>query len=323
MTTNPKLIKVLEYLTRQEEEKAKELLHQVFIEKARAIHEELMSMEDEEMDEMVGGSGDLGQDLTDDIEAMEDEINFEETMSEDDMDEMHGDHMEEMHDDHMEEAEEEVDVEAGEEVDGEESADLEGLDALEAPLDTLTQALNELRAEFDRQQGMEDGEGGEEEPSDDQKDLAESDEEEEEEEQQESMELDEDFDDLAESLDLEVVAKDMEKGAKSAKDVGAASSGMSVGNNAESPLPKSQTSRMGAKPVETGKGPHHNGYNLEAAPKHADQGLGDNRRKKSTDGSAKVSKEGNSSAMLNKATSDGFGAINNTSPLTKGGQNLK
>jgi len=98
---------------------------------------------------------------------------------------------------------------------------------------------------------------------------------------------------------------------------------MTTGNDAKSPLPKSQTTRMGAGPVETGKGPTENGYALKAAPKSADMGLGDNRRKKSTDGSSKVSKEGNSSALINKATSDGFGAINNTSPLSKGGQNLK
>ena len=83
MTTNVKLTKVLEYLIKNDEEKAKELLHQVFIEKARAIHEELMSMEEEvqdedldetsqmDMDETFGGTGDEGKDLTREIRAME------------------------------------------------------------------------------------------------------------------------------------------------------------------------------------------------------------------------------------------------------------
>jgi hypothetical protein len=44
-----KLEQVLEYLVAGDESKAKDLLHQVFIEKARQIHEELISAE--EMDE--------------------------------------------------------------------------------------------------------------------------------------------------------------------------------------------------------------------------------------------------------------------------------
>ena len=46
MSSNSKLSKVLEYLIKNDEEKAKELLHQVFIEKARAIHEEMMGHDD-------------------------------------------------------------------------------------------------------------------------------------------------------------------------------------------------------------------------------------------------------------------------------------
>ena len=56
MTTNNKLYKVLEHLTKGEEEAARDLLHTVFIEKARAIHEELMNADeaaDAEMEETV------------------------------------------------------------------------------------------------------------------------------------------------------------------------------------------------------------------------------------------------------------------------------
>ena len=325
MTTNPKLTKVLEYLIRNDEEKAKELLHQVFIEKARAIHEDLMSQDeemdqdmeaemgesmhgdhmdeemDDEMDETMGGSGDLGKDLTNEISAMDDEIDFEETMTEagDDADD-------------TEEVEMDM-VDTGDDADME-TADGE-LGAVEDKMHDLEAALAALKAEFDK---LESGDEGEEEVEVDDveskmdEDMVEDD-----------FEFDEDFDELAESLDLEVIERDVLKTNKSAKDVGSASSGMTTGNDAKSPLPKSQTARMGAKPVETGKGSTHNGYNLEAAPKSADQGLGDNRRKKSTDGAKKIGKDGDSSALINKSTSDSFGAINNTSPLSKGGQNLK
>ena len=218
------------------------------------------------------------------------------------------------------EAEETMTMEDGDEGDdfemaavGDEPADDEGeasFDSVEDKMNDFEAALSALKAEFEKLQASEEGEeSGEEEGG--------------EEEQDESWELDEDFDDLAESLDLEVIERDVLKTNKTAKDVGAASSGMTTGNDAKSPLPKSQTTRMGAGPVETGKGPTENGYSLKAAPKSADQGLGDNRRKKSTDGASKVSKEGDSSALINKATSDGFGAINTMSPLSKGGQNLK
>lgn len=319
MTTNVKLTKVLEYLIKNDEEKARELLHQVFIEKARAIHEELMSMDeeededmdesmhvsadesmDEEMDETVGGSGDMGKDLTNEIEAMEDEIEFEETMTED-----------------GEEEEVEVGAEEVEPADDSEAS----MDSVEDKMSDLEAALAALKAEFDKLENAEKTDS--EEDSDEGEEVEVGAEEKVDEEMDETWELDEDFDDLAESLDLEVVEKDPLKANKTEGEVGSGSSGMAIDKNAKSPLPKSQTSRMGAEPVKTGEGGHHNGYNRETAPKVADMGHGDNRRKKASDGAAKVSKEGDSSALINKATSDGFGAINNTSPLTKGGQNLK
>ena len=79
---------------------------------------------------------------------------------------------------------------------------------------------------------------------------------------------------------------------------------------------------MGAKPVETGKGPTHNGYKLEAAPKSGKlTGTDDNRRKKSTQGmsTVKASKEGEVGSG-HSGMSTGKNAM---SPLSKGGQNLK
>lgn len=314
MTTNVKLTKVLEYLIKNEEDKARELLHEVFIEKARAIHEELMATEDEmteadhdqdhemheedevdeafvfekdhddmhmEGDHTVGGSGDMGKDLTDEIEHMEGEIDFEETMSETEDDE-------------------ELDVadEAPAEVDGDAESLSDEMEEVDDKFGELQAALDALKAAFNE---INDGGAGEEEEEVEVKMAAEG-----------SMDLDEDFDDLAESLDLEVVEKDPLKTMKTAKDVGAASGGMTVGNDAKSPVPKSQEKRMGAGPVETGKGPTESGYKLETAPKSHDMGLGDNRRKKAEDGSSKVAAPSN----VDKAS-------NKTSPLSKGGQNLK
>ena len=54
MTVNPKLAQVLGLLIKNDEERAKELLHEVFIEKARAIHEEMMG-HDEDMEEVEIG----------------------------------------------------------------------------------------------------------------------------------------------------------------------------------------------------------------------------------------------------------------------------
>lgn len=319
MTTNSKLTKVLEYLIKNDEEKARELLHQVFIEKARAIHEDLMSMDemhDDDMEETVGGSGDQGVDLTNEIEAMEDEIDFEETMSEGDDDD------EEIEITSMDDVDMPLDDEGA--IDGEHDEEHSGeFSNIENKMEKLEDALAELKAEFEKLEAEEAGEEEGEEAGKGEEEAGE----EVEGEMDESWELDEDFDDLAESLDLEIVTKDMEKAQKSPKDAGAASSGMSTGDDAKSPVPASQTSRMGAKPVETGKG-GHTGYNLETAPKSADLGIADNRRKKASDGSSAMN-AGNygakkvANSKLETTASEFHTDSNKMSPLSKGGQNLK
>jgi len=336
MTNSPKLSKVLEYLIKNDEEKARELLHQVFIEKARAIHEEMMG-HDEEMEEEIGGSGDESTDFRhavnardqhDDhadavdaqIRAMENEIDFEETMSEDsELDEFKATTDDE---DEMSLAVDNVDGNTDAEMDMEvpaagDSEDDADHDAIMGKMDDLQSALAELKAEFEKLEAEEAGE---------------EDDEGEEGEEEESWEMDEDFDDIAESLDLEVVTKDMEKSVP-AKDVGAEQSGMSDGNKARSPVPPSQTSRFGAKPVDIGAGPDHKGYDLQAAPKSnmdamkiADPDMkADNRRKTASSGSSRLNQEGNKPAAQLNTTAKQFGAdtVGKMSPLSKGGQNLK
>ena len=50
MTTRDKLEKVLEYIINEESEKASDLLHDVFVEKARTVYEDLMG-QDEDLEE--------------------------------------------------------------------------------------------------------------------------------------------------------------------------------------------------------------------------------------------------------------------------------
>ena len=47
MTTREKLEKVLEFIINEENEKASDLLHDVFVEKARGIYEEIATEDDE------------------------------------------------------------------------------------------------------------------------------------------------------------------------------------------------------------------------------------------------------------------------------------
>jgi len=337
MSSNSKLSKVLEYLIKNDEEKAKELLHQVFIEKARAIHEEMMGHDDMEEEDEVGGTGDQGKDFRnavnargtnahrDDVDAqiraMENEIDFEETMNEEDTD------LEEFKATTDDEDELELSLDDdGDEMDMDVSSDEDGSehDEHEAIMDKmgdLETALAELKAEFEKLEAEEHGETDDDEDDDEDED-----------ENEESWEMDEDFDDIAESLDLEVVTKDMEKSVP-AKDVGAAQSGMSDGNKARSPLPPSQTTRFGAKPVDIGAGPDHKGYELEAAPKNnmdamkiADPDMkADNRRKSYSNGMSRQNKEGNKPDAAINTTAKQFGAdtVGKMSPLSKGGQNLK
>jgi len=298
----------------------------------------------EDMGDQVGGSGDQGKDLTNAIKALEDEIDFEETMSEDD-DEIEMPMDDDMSDDDGDDVEA-IDTEIDDDsmsdempMDDTSDDEVEGtVQSVEKKMGDLEAALADLKAEFEALEAAENGveddmpdadgdtdmpvDGGAEMPMP--MDNGDS----EEEKTDESWTLDEDFDDLAESLDLEVVVKD-NLATKPAGEVGSGSSGMSKGENAKSPVPKSQTDRMGAKPVViTGKGSTENGFKLETPPKSGDINIDnsnkDNRRKKSTDGTKKMSKEGDSSASLNKTTSEfSIGSTGKMSPLSKGGNNLK
>jgi len=318
-----KLEQVLEYLIAGKQDQAKELLHQVFIEKARKIHEDIMSHDDMEEDHDLGG--DEGDDWKHDImgdhdehlEELSDEIDAEETMAEDEDVSVGDDDMMDMHDDM-----------GGDDMGGDDMAaddmggdDAEGMEGIEDTIGDLEDALAELKAEFERlESGEEDAgeEAGEEDAGEEdageeagEEDASEEDagEESSEEDMDESW-LEEDWDDLAEAIDLEKVkvpaSGEVGSGTFSSADANA---------KAKSPIATSQTQRMGAKPIKTDD-KHHSGYNRETAPSSKDMGI-TNRRKTAETGMSKVSKEGNSSAALNKTVSE-FGIDKDSmSPLSK------
>jgi len=99
--SNSKLVKVLEYLVNEEREKASDLLHDVFVEKAKA-HWSALSESDESVEEDIQEEDldetydsdleegidnyDAEEDFLDDIESAEDEIDSEEIYDDEDMD---------------------------------------------------------------------------------------------------------------------------------------------------------------------------------------------------------------------------------------------
>ena len=308
---NTKLMKVMEYLINEQEDKARDLLHQIFIEKARAIHEEMMA-DDEHMDEDMLG-GDMGDDLKQDIAEIDAEEHYEEaTDMEDDVDvedavEDLGDEMD-MGDDEAEDAddvevEDEVDVDMDMGADMEEPADEAGEEDMEHKLHDLESAIEELKKEFEALESGEDAEDmGADEDAEDEEHMDEA---------WETMDEADDFDALDEGIahDLDTVTAPKSGEAGSGKFARAEVS-------THSPVPATQKDMMGAKPVKTGQGKKAQGYDLEAAPASKSLGAGTGRRKDAEDHKHPVSKEGDTSALLNKDRSEGFGAPNTKSPIS-------
>lgn len=152
MTDRSKFEQMLEYLISEEQEKAKEIFHQLVVEKSRQIYETI-----------------LAEDFEDEVEEGM-EVTFRETESEDDTmeadDEMDADMMGgdddgdiggDATDDFM------GDLEGGDDEMGMDGAEGEG--DIEDRVMDLEDALDDLRAEFEQMMGDEGGEeAGEEEP---------------------------------------------------------------------------------------------------------------------------------------------------------------
>jgi hypothetical protein len=315
-----KLEQVLEHLVAGDEAKAKDLLHQVFIEKARAIHEELISADDDMEEETLGG--DEGKQLrhdmmhhSDHIDELSNEIESEEIMGEDE------DMMAADADMDMADAEDDLGdaMVATDDAMDDEAMSGDVMSDIESTMGDLETALADLKAEFERLEGgSNDSEMGDmddmggEEMSDE-----EGEGEEEGEEEMDEMFTEEDFDDLAEAVELEKVTVPTKGEVGSGK-----FSPRDADTKQDSPVPPSQTSRFGAAPIKTGTGPKADGYALQAAPKSDKLPIEakGNQRKKATDGmeneqSGKYGAKEDSKSALD-TTDRTFGKGNQTSPLT-------
>ena len=333
--SNNKLLKVMDYLINEQEDKARELLHQLFIEKARAIHEELMSEDDMEEETIGGHKGhSLGDEIQHNMDEVEEEehngdgtMNMEDVDLHDAVDDLSGDlgddddmvgvsddDDDEEADDDEEEAdddEEEADDEEEEADDEEADADMEHEDeSQEKRISDLEQEIDELKAMYaDIRDGgdvdhHDEEKGKEEEGEVDEGWLDEDDED------LDDEDLDEEWNDLEESLDLETITVN----AKKAAEVGSGKFARPEANT-KSAVASNAANMNGAKPVVT-KSKNHSGYGMESAPTSGDMKLGDNRRKKGD--MTTVSKEGSTKALINKDRSEGFGAPNQKSPIGSG-----
>jgi hypothetical protein len=321
MAKKNKLEQVLEYLVAGDEARAKDLLHQVFIDKARAIHEELISA-DEDMDEETLG-GDEGKQLrhdmmhhSDHIDELSDEIDSEEIMGEDE------DMLDADADMDMADAEDDLgdamsDVDDAE-MDDEDAMSDDVMGDIESTMGDLETALADLKAEFEKLEGgSDDADMGDDMSDDMSDDMGDDMGDEEGEEEMDEMFTEEDFDDLAEAVELEKVA------VPTSGEVGAGKfSPRDSNENSKSPVPPTQTSRFGAKPIKTGDGPKADGYARQPAPTSAKLPIEakGNQRKKATDGMENEqsgrygAKEDSRSAL--DTTDRTFGKGNQTSPLT-------
>jgi hypothetical protein len=326
---NSKLLKVMDYLINEQEDKARDLLHQIFIEKARAIHEEMLSDEEHEM------GGDEGEDLGHDIRAHKEQIesemhNGDGTMEDVDLDDAVEDLTVSAGDDEdaddvdVDVEDDDMDMDDEDDMDAEDDMDDEEMDADEAEMDAdmdhdeeaegerlkdIEQAIEELTAEFEAMKAELHGEHGDADCDEETVDEGWMD---------KTDDLDEDYDDLDEAIALDTVHVDLKK-------VGEVGSGKFSRSDVSkhSPVPKGVQSPVpGAKPVVTGKGSKADGYHLQSAPTSASMNLS-NRRKKASEDMTHVSKEGSTKAMLNKDRSEGFGAANVRSPLGSTGTTPK
>lgn len=345
-----KLEQVLEHLVNGNEDRAKELLHQVFIEKARAIHEELINDDDELEDDVLGG--DEGEQLRhelmrhdDHIDDLSDEIDAEEIMGEGDdeaLDADLGDAELDMDDAAMDMDDAELDMDDADadlDMGGDEDfggSDDDVLGNIDDTMGDLESALEQLKAEFEKLEGgegsdefgdedfgSEDDLGGDDadfggEEGGEEFDFEQGDEGDEGEEEMDEMFTEEDFDDLAEAIELEKVS------IPTSGEVGAGKySPRDANERSKSPLPASQTQRFGAEPIKTGKGATASGYNRETAPTSQKTKIlpKDNRRKTDTQDTENEqtgnygAKDESKSAL--DSTDRTFGKGNSTSPLTR------
>ena len=157
MTDRSKFEQMLEHLVNEESDKAKELFHQLVVEKSREIYENILADDfttEEEMDDEEA----VEEAKDEDDEDMEESFGFAEADDEEDTGDIGGDASDDFIDD--------IDAEGGDEGDEEGMGD-EG--DMEDRVVDLEDALDDLRAEFEALMG--DEAGGDDMGSDDMGDM--------------------------------------------------------------------------------------------------------------------------------------------------------
>lgn len=159
MTDRSKFEQMLEYLISEEQDKAKELFHQLVVEKSREIYETILAEDFEEEVEEAKDDEDAVEESIDD-EEVEENFGFAEGGDEEDEEGEEGDIGGDATDDFM------SDIEA----DGEEEDEMGGDGDIEDRVVDLEDALDDLKAEFERMMAGEEGEenmGGDDDMGDD------------------------------------------------------------------------------------------------------------------------------------------------------------
>ena len=289
---NNKYEQLVEFIINDETDKARELFHEIVVEKSRDIYENLVAEED--LDEVGGNEV---EDLVDEVSLDEEGISEEEEEGE-------------------EGAEEVGAFDAEEEFGSEEGAE----DDVEARVDDLESALDELKAEFDAlmagedhgDEGMHGDEGAEESPEE----FYEA--EESEEELDEAKEEDEE----AEEVDETIVREYVEKVATPANTEGAAvGTGKSVAINKKSTVAgKNDMGGTAKNLVQGGSEANPDGTtpNKSVSPKGDLVSNPQNKPGANAGKTAFKTKETQQGGQEGKlAGNNGSVAINKTSPLAK------
>jgi hypothetical protein len=151
MTDRSKFEQMLEHLVNEESDKAKELFHQLVVEKSREIYENILSEdftteaeEDDEMEESTEEDEEAVEEATGDEEDLDENFGFAEGGDEEDTGDIGGD----AGDDFV------SDIDAGDEGDEE---GMGGEGDIEDRVVDLEDALDDLRAEFEALMGDEGG----------------------------------------------------------------------------------------------------------------------------------------------------------------------
>tara|TARA_B100002019_G_scaffold245184_1_gene222471 strand:+ start:238 stop:1092 length:855 start_codon:yes stop_codon:yes gene_type:complete len=168
MSTREKLEKVLEFIINEENDKASDLLHDVFVEKARGIYEEIAT-EDEELEEATD------EDVEEVDEAKNDDDDDKEQVDEADIQDEFADEIETDAEQIDQEEVAEDDMEDEMPMDDEGMED-DGDDSVDEAFMNVEDALDELKAEFAKLMGDEEP-MDDEMPADDMSDMVDAEEE--------------------------------------------------------------------------------------------------------------------------------------------------